>query len=91
MEMIRNLKIAHIVKDDKSFCSARVITATLVDENGKEYFVDWVTGLAVEKNDGEVEYLETAEFVEAWEKAEIGKNVNLCYADGTNRKMFLIA
>ena len=91
MKKIRNLKIIHIVKDDMRICSARVIFATLVDENGEEYRVEWLSGLAVERPTGVWEYLETAEFVEAWRKAEVGMKVDLCHADGTDRKFFLIA
>ncbi len=91
MEMIRNCKITHLVKDDMRICSARVIFATLVDEHGEEHRVEWLSGPAVERPYGDWDYQETAEFVEAWKKAEVGLVVNLHHAEGTDRKYFLIA
>ncbi len=91
MEMIRNCKITYIVKDDMRICSARVIFATLVDEHGEEHRVEWLSGPAVERNHGGWDYQETAEFVEAWKKAEVGMIVNLWHTERTNQNYFLIA
>lgn len=91
MEMVCKCKIARIVKDDKKLCSARVIFATLVDDAREEHHVEWVSGPAIERARGGWDYKETEEFTQAWEKAEVGMEVNLYCADGMNRNYFLIA
>lgn len=83
--------ILEVKKDDMRICSARVIFATLVDDGGNEHQVAWVAGWAVERTTGTVDYLETPEFKQAWNKAERGMQVELCYADESNRGYFLIS
>ena len=90
MNKIRNCQISSIVKNDKKICSARIIFATVKDNNGNEYQVEWISGPVVRKTTGVWEHQETDEFIKAWEKAEVGTKVDLCHVGG-NRNYFLIS
>lgn len=90
MSRMVECRISKLVKDDKRICSARVIFATLEDSDGNKYWISWVSGPAVVRTNGEIDYQETADFTKAWNEAKVGMNVDLYQLEEESKGYFAL-
>ena len=80
MVVTKKAKIRRIKYDDLIFCSSRVISAILVDENGEEYHVEWASTPMISGPTVSVASRNQDSFVRVWKKCKAGDTVRLYHA-----------
>ena len=80
MVVTKKAKIRSIKYDDLIFCSSRVISAILVDENGEEYHVEWASTPMISGPTVSVGSRNQDSFVRVWKRCKVGDTVRLYHA-----------
>lgn len=80
MVVEKKVKVRCIKYNDMTFCSSRVISAILVDENGEEYHVEWASTPMISGPTVSVGSRNQDSFVRVWKKSKAGDTVRLYHA-----------
>lgn len=88
MVVTKKAKIRRIKYDDLIFCSSRVISAILVDENGEEYHVEWASTPMISGPTVSVGSRNQDSFVRVWKRCKPGDDVWLYHASDQSFNYF---